>query len=98
VTCQLLDGRNAIQNTEMQVGSPEKKSGKLIWPSYKLNWQIKLAQGVANNFGLTPPKVENYHGPRHSTRKRRFSRLAGNPIVVMQDGKIVWLKPEEIQA
>jgi len=25
-------------------------------------------------------------------------KLAGNPIVVMQDGKMVWLKPEEIQA
>jgi DNA-binding response OmpR family regulator len=25
-----------------------------------------LAQGVANNFGPTPPKVENYHGPRHT--------------------------------
>jgi hypothetical protein len=24
-------------------------------------------------------------------------KLAGNPIVVMQDGKMVWLKPEEIQ-
>jgi len=54
-----------MQNTEMPVGSPEKKSGKLIWPRYKLKWQIKLAQGVANNFGHIPPKVENYHGPRH---------------------------------
>jgi len=53
-----------MQNTEMPVGSPEKKSGKLIWPRYKLKWQIKLAQGVANNFGHIPPKVENYHGPR----------------------------------
>jgi phosphoglycolate phosphatase-like HAD superfamily hydrolase len=25
-------------------------------------------------------------------------KQAGNPIVVMQDGKMVWLKPEEIQA
>ncbi len=24
-------------------------------------------------------------------------KQAGNPIVVMQDGKVVWLKPEEIQ-
>lgn len=24
-------------------------------------------------------------------------KQAGNPIVVMQDGKMVWLKPEEIQ-
>lgn len=25
-------------------------------------------------------------------------KLAGNPIVGMKDGKMVWLKPEEIQA
>jgi len=25
-------------------------------------------------------------------------KLAGNPIVGMQDGKMVWLKPEEIPA
>ena len=25
-------------------------------------------------------------------------KQAGNPIVVMQDGKMVWLKPEEIPA
>jgi hypothetical protein len=24
-------------------------------------------------------------------------KLAGNPIVGMKDGKLVWLKPEEIQ-
>lgn len=24
-------------------------------------------------------------------------KQAGNPIVVMQDGKMVWVKPEEIQ-
>ena len=25
-------------------------------------------------------------------------KQAGNPVVVMKDGKMVWLKPEEIQA
>jgi len=25
-------------------------------------------------------------------------KLAGNPIVGMKDGKMVWLKPEDIQA
>lgn len=28
----------------------------------------------------------------------RRHKQAGNPIVVMKDGKMVWLKPEEIQA
>lgn len=28
----------------------------------------------------------------------KLHKQAGNPIVVMQDGKMVWLKPEEIQA
>jgi len=33
----------------MSVGSPKKiKSGKLTWPRVLLNWQIKLALGVAN--------------------------------------------------
>jgi hypothetical protein len=25
-------------------------------------------------------------------------KLAGNPVVVMKEGKMVWLKPEEISA
>ena len=83
MTCQLLDGRNVMQNTEMPVGSPEKKSGKLIWPRYKLIWQIKLAQGVANNFGHTPSKVENYHGPRQppfSKSPQQDGRPAGGAV------------------
>jgi phosphoglycolate phosphatase-like HAD superfamily hydrolase len=28
----------------------------------------------------------------------KHHKQAGNPIVVMLDGKMVWLKPEEIQA
>ncbi len=35
--------------SSMSVGSPKKiKSGKLTWPRVLLNWQIKLALGVAN--------------------------------------------------
>jgi len=55
-----------VQSTVIQVGSPEKTKWKNTLAPVALNWQITLAPGVANNFGPTPAKVENYHGPRHS--------------------------------
>jgi hypothetical protein len=43
---------------------PRKMKWKINLAPAGLNWQITLALGVENNFGPTPAKVENYHGPR----------------------------------
>ncbi len=67
MTCQLL-AENGFRAEYCHSGlAPQRKrSGKIPWPRCALNWQITLAPGVANNFGPTPAKVENYHGPRHA--------------------------------
>ena len=39
-----------------------------------------MAQGVANNFGHIPPKVENYHGPRQVDPRNTESSNSMNVI------------------
>ena len=51
----------------------------------------KIEEALSDRDGITEALAA---GVREALKKHK---QAGNPVVVWRDGKIVWLKPEEIQ-
>lgn len=52
----------------------------------------KIEEAIADRDRITSALAE---GVKDAFKRHKQD---GNPIVVMQDGKMLWLKPEEIQA
>lgn len=52
----------------------------------------KIEEALADRERLTEALAA---GVREALKKHK---QAGNPVVIWRDGKMVWLKPEEIQA
>lgn len=55
-------------------------------------YRDKIEEVIADRDRITSALAE---GVKDALKRHK---QAGNPIVVMQDGKMVWLKPEEIPA
>ena len=54
-------------------------------------YRDKIDEALADRDRITQALAE---GVREALKKHK---QAGNPVVVWRDGKMVWLKPEEIQ-
>jgi len=54
-------------------------------------YRDKIEEALADRERITQALAE---GVREALKKHK---QAGNPVVVWRDGKMVWLKPEEIQ-
>jgi hypothetical protein len=54
-------------------------------------YRDKIEEALADRERITQALAD---GVREALKKHK---QAGNPVVVWRDGKMVWLKPEEIQ-
>ena len=54
-------------------------------------YRDKIDEALADRNRITQALAD---GAREALKKHK---QAGNPVVVWRDGKMVWLKPEEIQ-
>ena len=52
----------------------------------------RIEEVIADRDKITQAVAE---GVRHALKRHK---LAGNPVVVMKEGAMVWLRPEEINA